>query len=444
MEAVIKEAVMKRAIRWIVAAGAACAWLASTGVASAATVCPSGCSTGSIQAAIAAASPGATITIGKGNYYENVVVNKPVTLKGSGSETVIYPAVSKPVCSPGSLCGGSASNIILVEASDVTISSLRLEGANPNLAGEGVEVGGKEINARNGIITNYLNGVPYSNLTVTKVKVTDVYLRGIYASTSGGSFNFSYDTVENVQAEEASIAMFSFENSGVFAHDKVSNANDAISSNWSKGIQFLSNVVTKSGSGIHTDNNGGAGGTADVIKGNSIRECKLNGYGIFVFVPYVSATVESNRISSCSVGLAAYGGAVSGQGPTFAGNVVSGTGAATTAATYGAYLTTDQLGFEFGNLTATLSGNTISHFDTGLFVTQSNPTPGQPAGGQATVTASPNNSFLSNGRGAVGEPGTVVNAKEDYWGCVKGPNKGGTCNTASGTVSYEPFLTARP
>ena len=237
-----------------------------------------------------------TITIGKGNYYENVVVNKSLTLTGSGVETVIYPATSNPQCSPGSLCGGSASNIVLVEASNVTISNLRLEGANPNLTG-GVEVGGKSINARNGLITNHLNGVPYSNLTVAKVKVSDVYLRGIYASSSGGSFNFNHDTVENVQAEEASIAMFSFENSGVMANNKVANANDAISSNWSKGIQFVANVVSKSGSGVHTDNNGGAGGSADLIKGNSIKECKTNGYGIFVFVPYVSATVEAKRMS---------------------------------------------------------------------------------------------------------------------------------------------------
>jgi hypothetical protein len=399
--------------------------------------------TTSIQSAITAASPGATITIGKGNYYENVVVNKSVALIGSGPETVVYPATSNPVCSPGSLCGGAASNIFLVEASNVTISNMRLEGANPNLTG-GVEVGGKSINARNGIITNHLNAVPYANLVVSKVKVSDVYLRGIYASSSGGSFNFNHDTVENVQAEEASIAMFSFENSGVMTRNKVSNANDAISSNWSKGIEFLSNVVTKSGSGVHTDNNGGSGGTADVIKGNTVRECKTDGYGVWVFVPYVSATVEANKVKGCAVGIAAFGGAVPGQGPTFAGNSVNGSGAATSGSTYGAYLTTDQLGFEFGDLTATLSGNTLSHFNTGLFVTQTNPTEGQPAGGQATVTATPNNQFIANGAGAVGEPGTVVDAKEDWWGCAAGPNMGGMCNTASGTVTYTPWLTARP
>jgi hypothetical protein len=40
-------------------------------------------------------------------------------------------------------------------------------------------------------------------------------------------------------------------------------------------------------------------------------------------------------------------------------------------------------------VTATLSGNSLSHFGTGLFVTQTTPTEGQPAGGQATVSGRP-------------------------------------------------------
>jgi hypothetical protein len=240
--------------------------------------------------------------------------------------------------------------------------------------------------------------------------------------------------------------MFNFGGSGVMSNNTVKSANDALSANWSKGTQFLNNVVSNSGSGVHTDNNGGEGGVADLIKGNRVKECKTDGYGLWVFVPYVSATVESNKASGCAVGLAVFGSAVSGQGPTFSGNVVNATGAKTTnnAGTYGAYLTTDQLGFEFGDLTVTLSKNSLSHTNTGLFVTQTSPSPGQPAGGQATVTASPNNSFVSNGTGANGDTGTVVNAQEDWWGCAQGPNMGGKCNTAVGTVAYTPWLTVKP
>jgi hypothetical protein len=435
---------MRRRLELFAAAAVVVGCLAGASAASATpVVCASGCFFNSIQSAINAAQPGATITIGAGSYYENVVVNKPVTLKGAGLTTIVYPAVSKPVCSGGSLCGGEASNIVLVQADNVTITGMWLKGDNPNLS-SGVIVGGEDIDARNGIITNHAVGT-YNNLTVSRVKVTGVYLRGIYAS-SGGSFNFNHDTVENVQAEEASIAMFDFGGSGVMSSNKVLNANDAISANWSTGTQFLSNVIFKSGSGVHTDNNGGFGGSADTIKGNTVRECKTDGYGIFVFVPYVSATVESNKVSGCSVGLAAFGSATSGQGPAFIKNAVNGTGASTTnnAGTFGAYLTTDQLGFGYGDLTATLSGNSISRFNTGLFVTQSTPTEGQPAGGQATVTASPNNSLYGNGTGANGGLGTTVSAQNDWWGCAKGPNQGGMCNTAIGTVQFTPWLTTKP
>jgi hypothetical protein len=404
------------------------------------TVCASGCAFTSIQSAINAASEGATITIGKGTYAENVTVNKPVTLQGSGPQTVIEPAISNPVCAGGSLCGGSASNIVLVEADNVTITNLRLEGDNPSLT-SGVVVGGKDIDARNGIITNHLAGT-YNNLVVSKVAIADVYLRGIYAS-SGGSFNFNHDTVRNVQAEEQSIAMFAFAGTGSMDDNTVTEANDAISANWSQGIEFAGNDITKSGSGVHTDNNGGSGGTADLIKGNKISECKLNGYGIFVFAPYVSATVEGNRVKGCAVGLAAFGGATAGQGPTFSANRVDGAGASTSEGqTYGAYITTDQLGFAYGNVTATLTGNLIKHAGTGLLVTQSSPSPGQPAGGQADVTAS-GNAIYKNTTGANGEAGTSVEAAHNWWGCPQGPAST-KCNPVTGTVNYTPWLVAKP
>jgi hypothetical protein len=437
------EGTMRRIVRAALACAVLAGCLAAAGPAfGMKTVCASGCAYKNIQAAINGSAEGATITIGMGTYTENIVVNKPVSLVGYGKSTIIEPAVSNPVCSPGSLCAGTASNVILVEADNVSISKLKIEGDNPSLV-SGVVVGGKDIDARNGIITNHAAG-KFQNLQVTGVTVDDIYLRGIYAS-SGGSFAFKKDTVDNVQAEEASIGMFAFEGSGVMEANKVSNTNDAISSNWSKGTSFVNNKITKSGSGVHTDNNGGSGGVADLIKGNKVSECKENGYGIFVFVPYVSATVEQNKISGCYIGIAAFGSAVSGQGPTFAANKIDGTGAKTNdpAGSYGAYLTTDQLGFAFGDLTAQLTGNQITATGNALLVTQTSPSPGQSAGGQATVTAT-DNSFDKDAAGANGETGTVVNAENNWWGCKQGPNASAKCDTATGTVDYTPWLTAKP
>ncbi len=397
-------------------------------------VCENGCSYSGIQDAINAATAGDTIEIAAGKYVENLIVNKPLTLEGSGFGTVIYPAQSGPICSPGSICTGG-SNMVLVQANDVTIRNLRLEGDNPALT-SGVVVGGADIDARNGIITNHEVGI-FDRLTVSNVKISDIYLRGVYAS-SGGSFQFTGNTIDNVQADYASIAMFNFGGSGVMADNTVTNASDAISANWSTGTQFLRNQVGKSGSGVHTDNNGGFGGVADQLEGNTVSDCKVDGYGVWVFAPYVSATVRSNTVKNCYVGLAAFGSQVSGQGPVFANNVVDGASAKTTdpTGTYGVYLTTDLLGYGFGDLTATLTGNVIGHFDTGLFVTQA-------SGGTATVGAD-NNALQHNATGANGDTGTTVTAESNWWGCKRGPNMGGGCDTATGTVDFTPWLAQKP
>lgn len=434
---------MRRTIHVLIVGSVAAACLGAAGSAWATppTVCSTGCAYTSINAAISAAAPKATITIGKGSFSENVVVNKEVTLEGKGNSTVIYPAFSAPTCKTNStLCGGAASTIIVTEANNVTIKKLWLKGANPALAGEpnAVEVGGEKLNARNGIVENYGTGV-YNNLTVEDVKVTGVYRRAIYAASEGTGFNFNNDTVENVQGEEQSIAMFGYNTSGKMEHNKVTKASDALAANYSKGIDFVENTITNSASAIHTDNNGGSGGVADVIKGNKVKGCTLNGYGIWIFAPYVSATVESNQVKGCDVGLAAFGSQVPGEGPTFSKNKVSGTGATTNdpEGTYGVYLSTSLLGYGSGNLTVTLTGNELEQSGTGMFVEQKE-------GSQATVTASGNSIIKNTKEGANGEAGTIVNAQNNWWGCPTGPNTSTHCDSALGTVTYTPWLTAKP
>ncbi len=178
-------------------------------------VCPSGdcghpgASTNSIQAAIDAVGH-STINIAAGTYTENIVVDKTVEIIGAGQGvTIIEPAISNPNCGGaggGSLCTGG-SNVFLIQADNVIIHDLTVEGDNPNLT-TGFDEGGANIDARNGIITNHALGV-FNGLEVYNVTVQNIYLRGMYAS-SGGTFNFHDNTVTNVQAEYASIAMFAY------------------------------------------------------------------------------------------------------------------------------------------------------------------------------------------------------------------------------------------
>jgi hypothetical protein len=416
------------------------------------TVCPSGCEFSTIQAAITVASPGSTITIGPGTYVENVAISQSVTLDGSGPATVVLPAVSNPNeagCDESSLCGGdsqtgNASDIMLVQSSNVTIENMTLDGDNPSLTG-GIVVNGVEVDARNGIVDDFYSGSgTFLNLTVSNVTVRNVFERGIESTGAdyGATFTFDHDTVVNVDGDGGSIAMFNFGGSGVIEDDTVSEASDSISSNWSQGTFYGGNVIRDAASGIHTDNNGGAGGTADVITGNTVEDCTTDGYGIWVFAPYLSPSVDANVVDGCYVGLAVFGSQAAGAEPTFSDNSVDGTGASTTdpAGTYGAYVTTDLLGYGNANASVLLTDNSLEHTTTGLLVTQTEPSDGDAAGGQATVTAR-GNLFTGDGTGANGMTGTVVDASQDWWGCSSGPNTAG-CDTATGTVTFTPWLGA--
>ncbi len=285
-----------------------------------------------------------------------------------------------------SLCPG-ASNLILVQASDVTVGRMLLDGDNPALT-SGVLSGGVDVDARNGIITDHMLGPIFNNLTVRNVTVRNIYLRGIYASTRG-TFTFDSNALTNVQGEYASIAMFNFGGSGVMSNNRVSYANDAISSNWSTGVQFLNNTVTHSASGIHTDN---AAGPGDLIQGNTISRCQVDGYGIFVFVPYVAPTVRNNTVSGCAVGFAAFGGAVPVT-TLVRDNEFDGTNAAVSVpdSSDGAYVTTDQLGYGAADVGVSFVNNSISNFAFGLQMTQ--------AGGGAATVSLDSNLVTGNGTG---------------------------------------------
>jgi hypothetical protein len=229
------------------------------------------------------------------------LVHTPVSIIGAGqANTFVKPEISAPnICAGTSLCPGS-SNVFLVQANDVTIKDLTVDGDNPALT-SGITVGGADIDARNGIITNH-NAGTFNNLTVQNVTVKNVFLRGIYAS-SGGTFTFDNNTVTNVSGDPAgSIAMFNFGGAGVFSNNTVTNSNDGIVSNWSTGSQYFGNTVSNvTGAGIHTDNNQT---TADLIHNNTVSNSPAGGYGIMVYSPYVATQVYENTITNVEVGIA--------------------------------------------------------------------------------------------------------------------------------------------
>jgi hypothetical protein len=393
-----------------------------------------------IQAGLDAVSPGGVVQVSAGSYIENLTVSKALTLAGaSQAATKVIPAVSDPNCGGaggGSLCPGG-SNVVLVGSSNVTIHDLTIDGDNPALA-SGVSAGGADLDARNGIITDHNAGV-WQALSVHNVTVKNVFLRGIYAS-SGGSFNLSNNTVDNVQADPASIGIFDFGGGGTMTGNHVSNTNDAISANHSSGTTFANNTITGSGSGVHTDNAGDAGGTPDVITGNNVSTCKTDGYGVWTYVPYLSPTVTGNTVSGCAVGLAAYGScdAVSGNicpsgvvpTTTFTSNSVDGTGGTVSAGTPAGFLvSTDGLGFGDRNVHVNADHNTITNSYDGVSVEET--------GTAVTTVAANRNSITGNTNSDFTNAGTAnADATCNWWGQASGPAAG----KVVGPVTSAPWL----
>jgi parallel beta-helix repeat protein len=396
----------------------------------------------SIQAGVDASNAGGTVNAVAGTFTENVTVNKSVTVAGAAlaPETIVIPAVSNPnPCAGSSLCGSAnaASNVFLVQASDVTIHDLTVDGDNPALT-SGIVRGGADLDARNGIVEDYYAGV-CDNLTVFYVTVRNIYLRGIYASSGGTGFNIVDNMVQNVQGESQSICIFNFGGSGTISDNSASDCNDGISANWSAGTQFLGNTVTNSGSGIHSDNNGTVG---DLIQGNTVTNSTTGGYGIWTFVPYVPIVVQGNTVSNVDVGLAASGQAPATSGSTsFVNNQVTGKPGST-----GVYVTTDQFGWGSGNVNATFIGNTVTGHADGFVIEAQ-------AGYTATVNASGNSISGNSVSGATttGAGTHSATMEDNWWGSASGPtHPSNTFNVPTqgdavvGNVDFVPWLDAAP
>jgi hypothetical protein len=369
---------------------------------------------------------GHVVSIDAGTYAEDVVVTKELEIKGAGASTIIMPATSNSNTGGGSLGG---TNVFLIQANNVKIHDLTIDGDNPSLT-SAENVGGANIDARNGIITNHNLGV-YTNLEVYNTNVKNIFLRGIYQS-SGGTFNFHDNTVTNVQADPASIAMFAFGSSGEFDHNTVSYSNDAISANWSTGITFSNNTVTNSGSGVHTDNSGTSGTVVDEIYGNTVSNSATGGYGIWVFVPYKNVLVHDNKVTNVDVGMAVAGQGATDVTPEFYNNEIDGQNKANST---GVYVTTTEFGWGSSNVSVDFHNNIVTNNAGDGFYLESE------AGYTLTINAH-ENSITNNSPYAVEKANTgTFNADMscNWWGSTTSST---IASSISGTgVTYIPYLT---
>lgn len=416
-------------------------WVATTG--SDTTDCSiqtAPCAT--IGYAVLQAGPGNTIHVAAGTYAENVMVNESLQIVGAGQgATTVVPAFYNPDCSVGggsdSICSDGtvlASVVFMVQANNVAISDLTVDGINPALPGHATDIA-----ARDGIMTDFRSGIGYTGFDVHDTTVRNIYLRGLYAPTSGGYSTFHDNTVANVQSDPASVAIFIRTGGGIVDGNMVSGANDAISANYSTGTTFSNNTITDSFSGIHTDNNNDIDSNHDEIFGNNVNCGQTDAYGIYDFVPFQDVSIHDNTVAACAIGIGSFGGRTDGgtvRTTTFANNTVDGAGArASSGGTAGGWFSTTTFYYGDYDNQVVLTGNTVTGFDEGIVTERT--------GGMAMTTTANFNRIFGNGTGwgDQGTGGGTSDFVDNWWGCNGGPTTAGDgCDSATGIGDSDPWL----
>jgi hypothetical protein len=315
-----------------------------------------------IQAAIddVDTADGHTLLAHSGTYTEDLIITKGITLTGQGQDdTILYPATSVPTCTSSSpLCGYAATNMCIVQAENVTIHDLTLDGNNPALS-SGVFVNSVEVDARNGIIGDYSVATPH-DLTVYDVTVRNVYLRGIQATGSGPitGIDLHNNVVRNVAGDENESAAMMFSNAtGTMVSNTVEDTVHGLSCSENSACLLEGNVVTNpERSGIHVSGNLVAPGGTTVLS-NTVTGGWM---GIAASYQEKPLAVAHNVVNGATIGVDVGGRS---SNPLITHNQIDGSGLVTAT---GIVVETDGHGDVDWGTSATLQDNEIHHTGYGV------------------------------------------------------------------------------
>ena len=191
----------------------------------------------SIQEAINAANPGDTIFVHNGTYYENLVINKSITLVGENRDHTI-------------INGSKIDNVVLIRASNVTVKYFTITMGWGAYYGSGIQVesvSGTVICDNN--INDSLRGISvyYSvNTNVSNNFINGSYFDGIYLRSSSNNI-ISNNTVSS---NKYGITFDSSDGNIVSGNVIYRNDFNGIILFYSKNNVFCNNIINKNNNGI--------------------------------------------------------------------------------------------------------------------------------------------------------------------------------------------------
>jgi hypothetical protein len=350
------------------------------GIASASTVCNSGCDFSSIQAAVNAAPAGTTIDVASGTYNENVVIDKTLTINGAqnGVDARTRTGVQESILN-------NSAGAFNIHANGVTIDGFTLQ--EQTAMDQGVSIA----------VTNQYSGYQILNNIITGNHF------GLYANSSGVSTSLvRHNLFADNNAPGASSG------NGIYADQGTKNLTideNRFTGHLNAGIIFAgSDPATQSGIQV-TDNQ-------DVDDAG------------FVFYNASDVTVIGNEITNDDIGSAIVAGG-NVHGMLITGNTVS----------KGAYAGVRVADFLAGgpNSDITANGNTLLRNGFGFRESDA---------GSSDQVQFQFNRVVGNDVAASNEltdPSVQTDAQNNWWGCNDGPGFAG-CHDISGNVDIEPWL----
>jgi hypothetical protein len=297
---------------------------------------------GTIQAAVSSASvpAGSTIDVCPGNYPEQVVISKALTLKGIFSNS-----------------SDSSQAVIAMPSAGLTTTSSLSTGST--VAAQ-VEVNTTGVN---------ITGITVDG-TADSANCPTVHYVGIfYASGSSGSVNEVETRNQNCSGSAGGIGIVAENGAGTAESVTIenSNVNNNFVGIWACSNQAAStlaasikgNVIALVQFGIVTTCNSGSGGESNVsgsVSGNNIMSAGIEG----VYAGSASSLTSGNTVNDSLAGIAIFApGSITSNhisGSSAAGIFFYVTGATVKTNT----ITQSPIGIEFNCFTATVSGNIIN------------------------------------------------------------------------------------
>jgi hypothetical protein len=221
------------------------------------TVCSSGCDFTSIQAAVDAASEGDTIELGPETFYENVVVEKSLTIRGAGvDQTVVDGMESAPV-------------FLLQYTLDAILSDMTVQNGSGGVIHEGGYLG--SLTVEDCTIRNSAGMAVSAVGHDLEVTLTNDLIEGNAGGVTGRGLRMTNSVVRN-------------NGSGIYSY--------GLATTYSTALSIDNSVISDNGSGVMS------GGTAH-IRHSTISDNQGDGLTVqsdlFSFGPTISNTTISGN-----------------------------------------------------------------------------------------------------------------------------------------------------